>query len=187
MESGPKSHKTKTALMIVLVAFLIFSVYYSISYDRLDMEIYQPVNLPYPIEFKGQVIKQTFTVKDPWHYSFILAFKHDKDDSEQRQKLNDLLGSEELDWSNQKITPGVIIPVRLTLIAHLNNQDQILNDQVYDDHKYYAVRSEYITKEIDRAKLNQGKYTVIVENLNAIKELSDIPVRFYVERTYLGK
>ncbi len=133
-----------------------------------------PVIVPFPIAEKGRSLVIDIDVREHRVYWLTLRLSFDPNDRVQREKVRTLAGDHGRDSQGNLITPGVKIPLALT-IASLSTSSPTLEKEIREE-EMYAVGADHYTKKVDTVELKPGKYRVSVVTLAASPELSGVPV-----------
>lgn len=149
------------------------------------------LEVPFRLDKAGFVLETDYETKEKTHsYGFELAFKPKIIDSqvEQAYRVTQLLERNHANdqYTNAKgvvVYPrhGIRVPLKLT-ITRLESSKKI---QIYDqtfEHLYSpgGGSPSFLPSQIDNVVLEPGRYRFRLEALEAVPELADIDVEFYL-------
>jgi len=150
-----------------------------------------PVEVPFGLGRGGESVEFDFRVKETYGYVVKLQiFFHNKEDLEERKRLNALMGG---GFSAGKTLGDVGVPITLRIrVKSIEVQGPPVDFDYTTDRIGFVFASEkYALKEvqmrINDQKLQPGIYRIRVDNMHPVPEFADRKVNISVNHAEQGK
>jgi hypothetical protein len=137
----------------------------------------QQLVVPFDAGRRGSSVITDYHASRDATFWFYLNLKFAEEDPTARERVSKLAGSGET-WNGKRIDNGVPIPVRLKITRSMSQSSEIIYDQVVPDEELEGFSRNYFSKIIAAVYLKRGDYSIIIEALQDVTQISGVPIDF---------
>ena len=163
--------KTRVIIMIFL-NFFFMGCFGDSSNTASTLPIKIPIDLSKPGD-KVEFIIQTDGKSKPYYVQieFIRINKVENDISD--FKILKKIAGETFYRGKKRFGTGVVIPINIKIYKIEENIEKLISDKTYNSQGTGGYSRESIDRDIEKFKLDEGKYKFIVTNIKSIIEMKN--------------
>ncbi len=172
--------ETKPIIAVALTALAIWLIVQLDNSHLMTLIVGAPwIDVPFAAGQKGAVVEQNFHVPRDEYFAFTLDLYFKPGDPQDRAKIAKLAGYGGRDRNGNAIDTGIPIPVKLTVFRQTDDVKSIVLQEEADSEETEGWGAAFY-KRVSAGTLRKGDYTIRIESLAEVPELTDVPVRFGV-------